>query len=112
MIRVVDLGFGGCRRRIWGFSDLLGWESDGVVRFVFFFKNENRMHPHPVHNFKKRKGGYLCNFMKDSYGIKKLYGVLEEGMGVEEEFVFTHQIGLFLDCWVNTIQNTLGKQKL
>jgi len=32
------------------------------------------MHPHPVHNFKKRRGGYLCNFMKDSHGIKKLYG--------------------------------------
>jgi len=25
--------------------------------------------------------------MKGSYGIKKLYGVQEEGMGVEEEFV-------------------------
>jgi len=25
--------------------------------------------------------------MKDSYGIKELYGVQEEGMGVEEEFV-------------------------
>jgi len=25
--------------------------------------------------------------MKGSHGIKKLYGVQEEGMGVEEEFV-------------------------
>jgi len=25
--------------------------------------------------------------MKDNYGIKKLYGVQEEGTGVEEEFV-------------------------
>jgi len=25
--------------------------------------------------------------MKDSHGIKKLYGVQKEGMGVEEEFV-------------------------
>jgi len=32
------------------------------------------MHPHPVHNFKKRRRGYLCNFMKGSHGIKKLYG--------------------------------------
>jgi len=30
------------------------------------------MHPHPVHNFKKRRRGYLCNFMKGSHG-KKLY---------------------------------------
>jgi len=44
------------------------------------------MHPHPVHNFKKRRRGYLCNFIKGSHG-KKLYGVQEEGMGVEEEFV-------------------------
>jgi len=25
-------------------------------------------------NFKKRREGYLCNFMKGSHGIEKLYG--------------------------------------
>jgi len=39
------------------------------------------MHPHPVHNFKKQKEGYLCNFMKGSYGIKKLYGGAGRGYG-------------------------------
>jgi len=29
----------------------------------------------------------LCNFMKDSYEIKKLYGSAGKGYGVEEEFV-------------------------
>jgi len=53
MIRVVDLGFGGCRRRIWRFFDLLGWEPDEVVRFVFFLKMRTGCTPHPVHNFKK-----------------------------------------------------------
>jgi len=45
------------------------------------------MHPHSVHNFKKRKRGYLCNFMKGSHEIKKLYGSAGRGYGVEEEFV-------------------------
>jgi len=40
MIKVVDSGFGGYRRRIWRFSDMLGWEPDGVIWFVFFFKWE------------------------------------------------------------------------
>ena len=26
-------------------------------------------------------GGYLCNFMKDNYGIKKLYGGAGRGYG-------------------------------
>jgi len=30
--------------------------------------------------------------MKDSHGIKKLYGVQEEGMGVEEEFVLRYYV--------------------
>jgi len=38
------------------------------------------MHPHPVHNFKKRRRGYLCNFMKGSHG-KKLYGGAGRGYG-------------------------------
>jgi len=33
------------------------------------------------------KKGYLSNFNKNSCGIKILYGVQEEGMGVEKEFV-------------------------
>ena len=32
------------------------------------------MHPHPVHNFKKRKRWYLCNFMKGSRGKKIIWG--------------------------------------
>jgi len=44
------------------------------------------MHPHPVHNFKKRRGWYLCNFMKGR-NKKNYMGVQEESMGVEEEFV-------------------------
>jgi len=37
------------------------------------------MHPHPVHNFKKQRRGYLCNFMKGSHEIKKLYGSAGRG---------------------------------
>jgi len=39
------------------------------------------MHPHPVHNFKIRREGYLCNFMKDSQNKKYYMGVQEEGTG-------------------------------
>jgi len=31
--------------------------------------------------------GHLCNFKKGNNGIKKIIGVQEEYMGVEEEFV-------------------------
>ena len=87
MIRVVDLGFGGLlttNLRIFRSAGLrTGWSRPICI----FFLNENRMHPHPVHNFKKRKRGYLRNFMKDSRGKKNYMRVQEEGMGVEEEFV-------------------------
>jgi len=53
-------------------------ESSGLY---FFLKNENQMHPHPVHNFKKRKREYLYNFMKVSHGIKRLYGGAGRGYG-------------------------------
>jgi len=39
------------------------------------------MHGHPAHNFKKRRRGYLCNFMKGSHGIKRLYGGAGRGYG-------------------------------
>jgi len=38
MIRIVDLEFGDCRRRIWGFFNLLDWKLDEIVRFVLFKK--------------------------------------------------------------------------
>jgi len=35
------------------------------------------------------RGGYLCNFIKGSHGIKNYMRVQEEGMGVQEEFVLS-----------------------
>jgi len=59
-----------------------GWSRPVCI----FFLNENRMHPHLVHNFKKRRREYLCNFIKGSHG-KKLYRGAGREYGVEEEFV-------------------------
>jgi len=74
MIRVVDLGFGGlsmANLRIFRSAGLrTGWSRPVCI----FFLNENRMHPHPVHNFKKRRRGYLCNFMKGSHRKKIIWG--------------------------------------
>jgi len=58
---------------------------------VLKFQKRRTGWPHPgvLPKISKllNKKGYLGNFNKDSCGIKILYGMQEEGMGVQEEFV-------------------------
>jgi len=92
MIRVVDLRFGGlsmANLRIFRSAGLrTGWSH---LVCIFFFKWEPDA-PHPVHNFKKRKRGYLYNFMKGSRGKKIIWGCRKRVWGwrknLSEQIIF------------------------